>query len=110
MKPLVFALATIAATSTNATPTVTAEMLDSMAVAVISSEPGDMCPIPAVPRAPSGTATVIIATAPGGGIASVSVRAPDGLALVFERAARRCVLVAGPARQVRVEYRWEVAP
>ena len=110
MRPLVFTLAALAATSASAGPSVTAEVLDSMAVAVISSEPGDMCPIPAVPRSPSGTATAVITTAPGGGIASVSVRAPDGLALVFERAARRCVPVAGPSRQVRVEYRWWVAP
>ena len=108
-KPKVFATLALAATSASAAPSVTAEILDSISVAVIGA-PADMCPIPAVPQGPSGNATAII-TLDSAGEASVQVRAPAGLAPHFERAARRCVLDRTKVvREVRVEYRWEVKP
>lgn len=67
-----------------------------------------MCPIPAVPPGPSGSATAIISLAPTGDTVSVRVLAPASLSGHFEAAARRCVLDRTRGeRMVRVEYRWE---
>lgn len=110
LKPFVFAVLAALSVSASAAPSVTAEVLDSISVAVISDAPADMCPIPAVPQGSSGSATAII-TLDSAGEASVQVRAPAGLVPHFERAARRCVLDRTKgARAVRVEYRWEIKP
>ncbi len=106
-KPRVFAALALAATTASAAPSVSVEIIDSISVAVVGL-PTDMCPIPAVPPGPSGSATAIIALDSAGDAAPIQVLAPTGLVPYFERAARRCVLDRTKgARAVRVEYRWE---